>query len=499
MPRSRQIRSLYRYPPRQHGAALIVMLVILVMGAATFLVSSLSKSTLKTAQQETTAAALAQAKDALIGYAVKVQVSSSDITCADAINSYANPNCPRPGDLPCPDTDNDGDAETNCGDAAGSNQYKRLGRLPWKTLGLPDLRDGSGERLWYAVSNNFKNNTRTKCSNSNLAGCLNSDTTGTITVFGTNGNVTNTAGSVSGAVAVIIAPESALVRQDNVFQNRGCTVNVDCDVNDKCTTSPPTNTPKCNPINYLDIATVGGNTRDNKGFTDGLTTDGFIQGHISDSNKRTVLNDQLLVIQARDILPTIEKRVAAEVRNCLTEYAAIPQNNNYYPWAATRTIVAGSASYPDTDDLLFGRIPDLPFDDTRIGSCSDTNDCDVGDPSEGMTDSWGASCTLNNTNWWVNWKEVVFYSLAQSLRPHDLDHNHTCPASTCIAVNPPAATDDKPFVVIMAREKLTGQVRTSDADKTNQSNYLEGANADGATPYQQSPPSTTFNDTVVFR
>jgi hypothetical protein len=31
-------------------------------------------------------------------------------------------------------------------------QAERLGRLPWKTLGLPDLRDGDGERLWYAVS-----------------------------------------------------------------------------------------------------------------------------------------------------------------------------------------------------------------------------------------------------------------------------------------------------------------------------------------------------------
>jgi hypothetical protein len=26
---------------------------------------------------------------------------------------------------------------------------QRMGRLPWKTLRLPDLRDGHGERLWY--------------------------------------------------------------------------------------------------------------------------------------------------------------------------------------------------------------------------------------------------------------------------------------------------------------------------------------------------------------
>ncbi|MBU0623143.1 MAG: hypothetical protein KJ795_14990 [Gammaproteobacteria bacterium] len=479
----------------QRGAAFMVMLVIMVIGGAALLVSSLGKAALQNDRDQKTADALAQAKEALIGYAVKVEVSSTDVACA------ATSNCPRPGDLPCPDTDNDGDAEGSCGNADGSTgQSSRLGRLPWKTLGLPDLRDGSGERLWYAVSNNFKNNTRTICNNSNLAGCLNSDTTGTITVFGADGTVTNTANSVTGAVAVVFAPGPALDRQDNVTQNRGCTVNVDCDVNDKCTTSPPTNTPKCNPVNYLDVATVGGNTRDNKSFTDGLTTDGFIQGRILDGNGRIILNDHLLVISQDNIILPVQKRVAAEVKNCLVEYAATPQNNDYYPWAATRTFVVGTATYPDTNDLKFGGIPDQPFDDTRNESCDETDDCDVGDPSEGMTDVWGASCTMNNSNWWANWKEVVFYGLAQSLRPHDLDHNHTCPASTCIAVNPPSATDDKPFVVIVAGKKLTslGQVRTSDANKSSLNNYLEGSNTAGTTPYQQSPTSTTFNDIVVF-
>lgn len=482
----------------QRGAAMMVMLVIMILGSAAFLVSSINSIMPQLERDKKTADALAQAKEALIGFSAKVQVSNLDIACADPL-SYANPNCPRPGDLPCPDMDNDGDAESNCGDATGSNQYKRLGRLPWKTLGLPDLRDSSGERLWYAVSNSFKNNTRTTCNNSNLAGCLNSDTTGTITVFGTDGNVTNTAGSVTGAVAVIFAPGSALVRQDNVSQNRGCTVNVDCDVNDKCTTSPPTNTPKCNPVNYLDVATVGGNTRDNQSFTDGLTTDGFIQGRILDSNRLPILNDQLLVIPARHILPTVEKRVAAEVRNCLTEYAAIPQNNNYYPWAATRTFVVGAASYPDTNDLEFGGIPDQPFDDTRNESCNKTSGCDVGDPSEGMTDVWGASCTMNNNNWWVNWKEMVFYGFAHSLRPHDLTHNHTCVGATnCLKINPPSAAGDKPFVVIVAGKKIGAQVRTTNADKNNFANYLEGQNSNGASPFEQSPLSATFNDWVVL-
>ena len=112
---------------RQRGAALMLMLVIVVMGIAAALVGSLSTTALKNARQETTAVALAQAKDALIGRAV----SDNNM----------------PGSLPCPDTNDDGSAEL----LSGNDCPSYIGRLPWKTLDLPDLRDGSGERLWYAL------------------------------------------------------------------------------------------------------------------------------------------------------------------------------------------------------------------------------------------------------------------------------------------------------------------------------------------------------------
>ena len=60
---------------------------------------------------------------------------------------------------------------------SGSNVY--IGRLPWRTLGLPDLRDSSGERLWYAVSRQFARNPT--C----MPNCpLTSDTLGQLTVTG---------------------------------------------------------------------------------------------------------------------------------------------------------------------------------------------------------------------------------------------------------------------------------------------------------------------------
>src|SRR5450759_1302013 len=137
---------------QQRGAVLMIMLVIMVMGIAAVLISSLSTTALKNARQETTSNALVQAKDALIGYAV------------------SDPN--RPGELPCPDFDNDG--MITLADYSGSNCKSLIGRLPWKTLGLPDLRDGSGEHLWYAISDTFHANGST---------IINSNTKGTLLVY----------------------------------------------------------------------------------------------------------------------------------------------------------------------------------------------------------------------------------------------------------------------------------------------------------------------------
>ncbi|MDD5181297.1 MAG: hypothetical protein PHT15_08570, partial [Gallionellaceae bacterium] len=64
MPHHHQANDFHHCPGRQRGAALMVMLVILVMGSAAFLVSSLSRSALQTERDQKTAEALAQAKEA---------------------------------------------------------------------------------------------------------------------------------------------------------------------------------------------------------------------------------------------------------------------------------------------------------------------------------------------------------------------------------------------------------------------------------------------------
>src|SRR5690606_23241172 len=106
-----------------------------------------------------------------------------------------------------------------------------LGRLPWKTLGLPDLRDGDGERLWYAVSENFKNNPRSNCDFPGQPTCLNSNTRGTITVYNRYGKAIHDATMQTGAIAVIIAPGAVLRRSGAASEQDRSSAGVNAAVN----------------------------------------------------------------------------------------------------------------------------------------------------------------------------------------------------------------------------------------------------------------------------
>lgn len=132
----------------QQGQAILLAVVLLAMIGSIAMVSFIKPRNPALDSNAQTAQALAQAKEALIAYATA---------------RYNE----RPGELPCPDRDNNGTAQSSC-----NTVTTQIGRLPWSTLGLSDLRDGAGERLWYAVSHNFKNNTAVTPLNSNTPGQL---------------------------------------------------------------------------------------------------------------------------------------------------------------------------------------------------------------------------------------------------------------------------------------------------------------------------------------
>jgi len=153
----------------QGGFGLALFLVILVLGTVAVLLSSPNTAAVRLARDRISESALAQAKAALIGRAARDDN--------------------RPGSLPCPDTDGDGSAET----FVGNDCPAYVGLLPWRTLGLPDVRDGSGERLWYVLSPNFRDHQD--------AQPINSDKPGDIETRSPAGSV-----AAGGLVALVIAP-----------------------------------------------------------------------------------------------------------------------------------------------------------------------------------------------------------------------------------------------------------------------------------------------------
>ncbi|MCW5605441.1 MAG: hypothetical protein KIT18_12940 [Burkholderiales bacterium] len=241
---------------RQRGQAFLISVLLIVVGAAALVYSMVSPNRDAIERDKQTAAALAQARDALIGYAAAISGGST-----------------RPGELPCPATDVNGIAGTSCNTLAS-----RIGRLPWKTLGLADLRDGHGEILWYAVSNNFKNNTRVYPLNSDTAGEF-SVTTGTV--------------QVDGAIALLIAPGPVVGTQQ-----RDGAAN------------------QANIANYLEGDNANG---------DAVFTTDTVPGS---------RNDRLLAITSAHFFPAVEQRVAREMRKNLQDYYAA---NRYYPFASPFT------------------------------------------------------------------------------------------------------------------------------------------------------------------
>jgi hypothetical protein len=165
----------------QRGAALLILLMILVVGVMTVLLKGLNNRSLQLRQHAATISALAKAKEALISYAV---------TYAD---NYP-PTDAGPGHLICPDTNNDGLPDSPCGPNA-------IGRLP-RSITLPsgslfalsDQDSGIDQQFWYALTDAYRNSP---------AGVVNSSTMGSLTLDG-QGDV----------VAVIIAPGSSLSSQN---------------------------------------------------------------------------------------------------------------------------------------------------------------------------------------------------------------------------------------------------------------------------------------------
>jgi hypothetical protein len=314
----------------QRGVAMMVLIVVLVMGATYFILRSVNASTTRADRHRVTQEALIRGKEALIARAV------------------ADDN--RPGSLPCPDTDDDGSAELFVGNDCPSY----IGRLPWKTLDLPDLRDASGERLWYALSSSFRDDTS--------AQPINSNTVGTLTITGPQ--------AATNVAAIVFSPSQTIRRSNGVSQSRGCTGG-SCDATGKCTSTPASLTPKCNVVNHLDLVSGTSDTT------------------FASAEESNTFNDRLIPILSDDIMPLVEKRagreLAQKLRDHFDAWSSPPAVANttftgfkgFYPWPATFN--DPSVASPGVTNTTAGL---LPFNassavwtsaTSSLGACSGIN------------------------------------------------------------------------------------------------------------------------------
>lgn len=214
---------------QQQGAVLIYLVFVLGIIFTAYAVQNISQVSDSTYRQQKTQQSLNEAKQAIIGW-----------------SALSN----NPGQLPCPEdytligTLNEGAAKSSC------NSLPAIGRLPWRTLGIGDIRDGNGDKLWYVISPGFR------------VSPIN---------FNTQAQLTLDAAANS-AVAIIISPGVPLNNQ--VRANSG---------------TPVTS-------KYLDLSNNDGDAS-------------FISKPFSAS-----FNDQLKVISKTDLFNVVNYRILGEIR-----------------------------------------------------------------------------------------------------------------------------------------------------------------------------------------
>jgi hypothetical protein len=261
---------------RDRGFALIAFLLLVVLVSAYVIADQLARTNSELAKfrEDRTMIALRQAKTALIAYAASEQWQNT---------GGATPF--QPGAFPCPDRDNNGVAEDHEFPQKPCNTpLKRIGRLPWRTIGADDLHDASGERLWYAVSGNFLKNTPL------YANIINSDTQGQLTVTGS--------APANLVVAIVFAP-------GGIVQGQSRDSTIVTTYND--------------PANYLENLTPPISPDYVTFFSAALPSDSF--------------NDHLLIITQADLVAAVEPVVAANIERDIKPYLASYRNTwGRYPF-----------------------------------------------------------------------------------------------------------------------------------------------------------------------
>jgi type II secretory pathway pseudopilin PulG len=255
-----------------------VLLVVLAMLGVTIAIVGVGSnfSAAKINRREATISSLAKAKEALLNYAI----SRDDVGGGS-----------RPGEFPCPTLVAPG--TPSYGDPAGGCVTFRIGRLPWKALGIPELFDESGEPLWYALSIKFNKSVT----------YVNSSSVGDLVVYAADGLTLQQ----KEVVAVVFSAGSPMGNQ-----NRSKTDSAPC-----AATGGTIIVRNICADNYLDAVAGRANFSNTGPFISGPATSSF--------------NDSLVYVTTTEFMPRIESRIAAALIRTINSYYAM---TGYYPYAA---------------------------------------------------------------------------------------------------------------------------------------------------------------------
>lgn len=486
-------------PRRQRGAALLLILLIVLTAVGYSLLTRMNQTNVALARQARTEAALAEAKQALIAHALLF--GETHQTNATPTGGLTEDDVTLvPGTLPCPEQSffgNEGSESGNCGGRGAS----ALGRLPWRSLGLPPLRDGSSECLWYAVSGSYKANWSPDV--------LNPDSLGQLRVLDAANNVLAGATSASRAVAAIIAPGPPLAGQDR---------------------APVAGTGECGgnyaPANYLDRLSIGGTAYDNAVID---TTPGALSTLITGA--ATNFNDRIVYISREDLFGPIEKRadfasalsdptdtdgtgprpaLAQKLAAMIARYGrnnANPQDKRL-PWPARSDVADFKAdTFDDISGLYAGRPPyrvgtsRVSTSNSLVAAGCSSYQCRLLTIDKAGPIAWwrvagkplyppdheppaerGQSRVDSPDGWWAMWKDHIFYVVSPEFAP-----SHTPPINWASTPNPCdkggnkcVRVNGKRFAaaIVFAGKRRAGQQRDSLSDRQNPANYLEGRNLD---------------------
>lgn len=351
---------------RQRGQFIVLVIMIIAAGTG-FLVFSLSGNSELTAQRNAqTDATLLQVKRALIGW------SASRTPTAGSPTS-------RPGELPCPDMNNDG-IDNDGGCAAGA-----IGRVPWKTLEIPEPLDGYGEPIWYSISGPFRYKAQAGAP-------ITSDTLGTLTVYQGSASMTLT----SQAIAVLFAPGPLLNGQVRGSDTTAAT----------CSTTGTPTAPQLCAANYLE-STGGGNNAQ-------------IGGPYIQATASGTFNDRVLPITTADLMPLVEQRVAREIMAYLELYRT---RTGVYPWA---DLSDGNSNAGPANWYNRNRFP-----------CRTAKPTDWDNVTPAITlPDWLTNGCPGASGFVTGWSSVIYYTVAKNRLEGGGSSCTTCSSQTLTVNNP---------------------------------------------------------------